>query len=272
MKKRTQSLKRILYELDRRNIPIHAASASFFIILAIFPTLVLFLGLMRYTSIDIYTALTSLDGIVPVALIPAVEKLIFSIYRSSSGAIVSISAVSALWSASRGIYGLLTGLNAIYDVSEDRGFFYTRFISVVYTFLFLLVLIVTLVLHVFGTTLLGALDSATNPLLRFLADVIDLRFFLLVFLQTALFTAMFMVFPNKRNRFWDSLPGALLASIGWLIFSHLFSIFVEYFPHYANVYGSVYAVALCMLWLYFCITIVFYGGALNYFISAKDPD
>lgn len=272
MKNKMNALGRIVRELDRRNIPVHAANASYFIILAVFPTLVLFLGLLRYTSIDIYTAVTTLDGIVPVALIPAVEKLIFSIYRSSSGAMVSISAVTALWSASRGIHGFVVGLNAVYDVSEDRGYFYTRLISVVYTFFFLLVLIITLVLHVFGTTLLGALESATNPLLRFFANVLDLRFFLLVLLQTALFTAMFMVFPNKRNRFWDSLPGALLASIGWLIFSHLFSIFVEYFPNYANIYGSVYAVALCMLWLYFCVTIVFYGGALNYFISEKEPN
>jgi membrane protein len=38
---------------------------------------------------------------------------------------------------------------------------------------------------------------------------------------------------------------------------------VEHFAHLSNVYGSVYAVALSMLWLYFCMAIVFYGGVLN---------
>ena len=140
----------------------------------------------------------------------------------------------------------------------------------VYTFLFLLVLLLTLVLHVFGTTILELLAAANNPLLRFLNEVIDFRFFLLLFLQTALFTAMFMVLPNQRNRFGDSLPGALLASVGWLVFSHLFSIYVEHFSSYANLYGSVYAIALSMLWLYCCISIVFYGGALNFFLTQQE--
>jgi membrane protein len=68
----------------------------------------------------------------------------------------------------------------------------------------------------------------------------------------------------------DSLPGALLAAIGWLVFSHLFSLYVEYFPGKADLYGSVYAAALCMLWLYFCIRILLYGGLLNHWIRQTD--
>ena len=74
---------------------------------------------------------------------------------------------------------------------------------------------------------------------------------------------MFMALPNKDIRFRDALPGALLASCGWLIFSNLDSVYVEHFARLSNVYGSVYAVALSMLWLYCCISIVFYGGVLN---------
>lgn len=252
------------------NIPLHAANAGYFIILSIFPALVLMLSLLRYTGLQVESLTDLLEGIIPAALLPAAEKLIISTYVNTSGAVVSLSAFTALWSASRGIYGLLTGLNAIYGVSEDRGYLYTRGISVVYTFLFLVVLLLTLILHVFGSTILAMLPVTTNPLLNFLSGVIDLRFFLLLFIQTVLFTAMFMVFPNRRNRLIDSLPGALLSSIGWLVFSDLFSIYVEHFPNYANIYGSVYAVALSMLWLYFCLSIVFYGGALNHYLMTRE--
>jgi len=91
----------------------------------------------------------------------------------------------------------------------------------------------------------------------------------LLFLQTMIFTAMFMVLPNGTYRFGDSLPGALLASCGWLIFSNLFSVYVEHFASLTNVYGSVYALALGMLWLYFCVSIVFYGGVLNAVLLGK---
>ena len=259
----------IFRDIAALDIPVHAANACYFMILAVFPTLVLLMSLLRYTGLDVIDLIHMLEGVIPAALLPEAEELILNTYESTSKAVVGLSAATALWSASRGIYGLLTGLNAVYGVSEDRGWLYTRSISVLYTFLFLLVLLLTLVLHVFGTTLLSMLSTSENPLLRFLTGVIDLRYFLLIFIQTLLFTAMFMVFPNKRNSLGNSLPGALLAAIGWLVFSHLYSIYVEFFPSYANIYGSVYAVALSMLWLYFCILIVFYGGLLNRIIMEK---
>lgn len=249
-------------------IPVYASHACYFIILALFPMLVLLLSLIRYTGLGVETLTRVLDGVIPSVLMPAAQKLIVSTYRSTTGAVVSVSALTALWSASRGIHGLMTGLNSIYGVSEDRGYFYTRGVSLLYTFLFLLVLLLTLVLHVFGTTLLQMFPVDSN-LLRFLSEVVDLRFFLLLGVQTVLFTAVFTVLPNRRNKLMDSLPGALFASIGWLVFSDLYSIYVEYFSGYSNIYGSVYAVALSMLWLYCCVSIVFYGGALNQLLSQK---
>jgi membrane protein len=135
--------------------------------------------------------------------------------------------------------------------------------------LFLLVLLLTLVLSVFGTTLLRLIPVGESLFLRFLTEAVDLRFFVLLGLQTGMFTAIFTVLPNRKNRFRESLPGALLASCGWLIFSDLYSVYVENFTRYSNIYGSVYAVALSMLWLYCCLCIVFYGGALNRFLQKE---
>lgn len=248
-------------------IRLYAANAGFFVVLSIFPALVLILSLLRYTPLRVDTLAAVLEGIIPEALLPAAHRLIVSTYANTSGAVVGLSALVALWSAGRGIHGLLVGLNAVYGVKEDRGYLRTRLISAMYTFAFLLVLLLTLVLHVFGTSIVQMLPPAATPLARFFTEVIDLRFFLLLGVQTLLFCAMYTVFPNQENRFCDSLPGALLASSGWLIFSDLFSIYVEHFASYTNIYGSVYAVALSMLWLYFCLSILFYGGALNRFLT-----
>jgi membrane protein len=80
---------------------------------------------------------------------------------------------------------------------------------------------------------------------------------------------MYAVLPSGRTGLKNSLPGAVMTSLGWLVFSELFSRYVEYFPNYANVYGSVYAVALAMLWLYFCVCIIFYGAALNRWLMER---
>lgn len=253
---------RLIRYVTRMRIPVYAANASFFIVLSVFPMLLLFVGVLRYTGLSADTLTDLLEGVLPSALMGAAERLIRNTYQSTSGTVVSISVAAVLWSSSRGIYGLLTGLNAIYGVSEDRGYFYTRSVSVGYTFAFLLVLFLTLICNVFGNTILQMIPVESTPILQ----IINLRLILLLLVQTALFTAMYMVLPNRKNRFSDSLPGAVLTALGWLVFSDLYSLYVENFSSYANIYGSVYAVALSMLWLYCCISIVFYGGALNVYL------
>ena len=257
----------VLERLREFHIPNHAAGACYFIVLSLFPALVLVLSLLRFTSLTVTDFMELLDGVIPDVLLPSVGRLLNSPFNGATGMLVSLSALTALWSASRGIYGLVMGLDAIFGVEKRRNYLHARLISVVYTFLFVLVLLLTLVLHVFGNTILGWLTMVDSAVVIFLMDLIDLRFFLLLILQSLIFTLMFMVLPNQRNRFLDSLPGGILSSIGWLVFSDIFSIYVENFNQYSNIYGSVYAVALSMLWLYCCLSILFYGGALNHWLS-----
>lgn len=253
--------------LNRMHIPQLAANTGYFIVLSVFPALLLVLSALSYTGLTVDNLLEMLEGVLPQALMGTARQLILSVYKNASGAVAGVSALTAIWSSSRGVYGLLTGLNAIYGVSEDRGYLYTRFISVLYTFALEAVILLTLVLHVFGNSLLKFIRSLNLPAMTVLMDILDLRFVLLLLVQSLLFTLMFMILPNRRNRFWESLPGGLLASIGWLLFSNLYSAYVTHFPSYANIYGSVYAIAISMLWLYCCLEIIFFGGALNQLLA-----
>ena len=257
---------RFLREVTRRKVSLYAANACFFLVLSAFPTLLLLLGILRYTPLEAERLGELLTGILPTAFLAGAMDLIRMTYENVSGAALSVTAITALWSAGRGIYGIITGLNAVYGVEEHRGYFMIRCISVLYVFLFLAVLVLTLALHVFGTGLLKVLYRLPIPFLEGLRELVNFRFFLLLAVQTGFFTAMFMVLPNRKNRFRDSVPGALLASSGWLIFSDLYSVYVERFARLSNFYGSVYAIALAMLWLYFCMKILFWGGALNRFL------
>lgn len=252
-----------------KQISLHAAYAGYFIILAVFPALLMLLSLLRFAGLQVEILVDMMGEILPPALMETVEGMVYSAWLHSTGTVLGLSALTALWSASRGVYGLLRGLNAVYGVWENRGYLYTRGISVIYTFLFGIVLILTLVLHVFGNAVFRWLSMVDNPVVIFLVDLVDVRFFLLLMLQSLIFTLMYMVLPNGRNGFGSSLPGGVLSSVGWLVFSDLFSIYVEHFNRYSLIYGSVYALALGMLWLYCCLSILFYGGALNHWLSSR---
>lgn len=250
-------------------IGVHASSASFFLALSVFPALLLLLGFLRSTTLEVWDLLDAAEGILPEALLPYAETLIREIYGNASPGVLSVSAIAALWSASRGFQGLLTGLHAVYGQTPRRGYLGQRLRSVGYTFAFLGLLVLTLGLYVFGSSLFERLRQDAHPFFRFLSDRIDLRFFLLLGLQTALFCAMFTAADGTRSQVRDALPGALIASLGWLTFSNLFSLYIDYFGDHTNLYGSVYTVALSMLWLYFCVSIVFFGGALNRLLRCR---
>ena len=271
--KRVKSVWKQILELGRQvsrlQLSLYGANACFFLVLSIFPALLLVLSSLRYTSLTATDLITMLEGIIPKALMGAAERLIVSTFYNSSGTVVSISALTALWSASRGIYGLLTGLNWVYGVRENRGYLYTRLISVVYLFAFLVVLMLTLILHVFGGSFIAYVERLNWPITSLLSQIVDLRMTLLVLVQILVFAVMYTALPNRRNRFFSSLPGAVAAALGWQGFSQLFSVYVDHLTGYSNIYGSVYAMALGMLWLYFCMMIVLFGGAVNCYFGGK---
>lgn len=245
------------------HITTYAGYASYFIILSLFPTLVLILGLLRYTPLEPDHLMDLLEGFLPATLRVHAWSLIDAVYANTTRTVLSLSALAALWSAGKGIYGLMKGLNAVYEVGEHRGWLRTRLLCAVYMVLFLLVLMLTLVLHVFGNTLTDFLRHRGGNFAWVGEELRSLRYFLLVALQTLLFTVMFMYLPGRNNRFWDSLPGALFGSLGWMTVSGLFGVYVEHASGYSHIFGPVYTLALAMLWLYICVNTLFFGGILN---------
>ena len=199
---------RIFDFLKPMNISIRGAYTSFFLILSLFPSLMILFCLLSYTSYGVEEVLALAAMVLPEPFLPLAQRLLNGAYDNASGTVLSLSIITALWSASRGMLGLIEGMNAVYGIEEKRNYFATRGISALYTLLIVVVLVLTLVLHVFGTTILDYLRMTTHPVLLFLMDLIDLRFFLLFFVQTVFFTAMYVVLPNRKNSVIKSLPGA----------------------------------------------------------------
>ena len=218
---------------------------------------------------DIAQLKLTLQGWLPKNLVPIANSLVDSSYYHSSTTVVSVSAVAVLFSSSQGMYGVRNGLTAVYTRSPGQGYLRNLGFSMIYTVLFLVMLLVTLLVYLFGTTLLDYLQMTTTPALLLLMDLIDLRWVLLLFVQSALFTLMYAYLPSKPNSVRESWPGAITASLGWLLYSQLFSNYVDYITAYTTIYGSVYILVLGMLWLYFCISIFFYGAALNCWLSHR---
>ena len=252
--------KRLLGQVREAEVGVYAANASFFILLSIFPGMMLLLGILQYTSLTSEELLRGLNGFLPGELSPLLDYMIRELFARRDGTLLSLSAVTALWSASRGVYSLLRGMNRVYQVRETRSWLLLRLRCALYTVLLLVALVASLSLQLLGERTVEYLKqrNAMFPL-----RCLEHRYWIVLPFLCLLFSLLYLAFPNKRQRLVRVLPGAIFSALGWVLFSGLFSLYVERYGNYAATYGSLTVIALTMLWLYACLCILFFGGLLN---------
>lgn len=257
-----------LQKLQRDRVYNYAASSAFFVILSIFPFLILLITLIQYTPLTQELIISLIDGLIPDPLYPMVEQILGEIFNSTAGAgIVFVSAIGSLWSSSKAIMSLIRGLNSCFNIEDKRNYFLVRFLSCLYTIVLILVLIFAMVMMVFGTPLYNLVETYAAPVYRILSFILRNRVTISIITLTLLFTAMFVFLPAKRNKFFHMLPGGFLAAWGWLGMSELISIYVERVPSFSYTYGSLTSFILLMLWLYVGMYIVFVAAEINSFFK-----
>lgn len=260
-----------LRKLRDDSVSAFAAQAAFFIILSFFPFVMFLLTLLNYLPIDAMDLKNHVSGFFPESVSLLLDTVFSELMERASGTVLSVTVIAALWSASRGMLALVRGLNAVYGYKETRNYFRVRAVSMVYTLCFAALLIVTLVLLVFGNRLYGFVMNRLPLLGEPALILLSLRSLITMSILTLFFLLLYLVIPNRKSRFFRELPGALLTAGGWLGFSFLFSFYIDHRENVSYTYGSLTAPAICMLWLYFCMYILFVGAELNdFFFSGKD--
>ena len=192
-----------------------------------------------------------------------VGQLLVELLEKSSGTVLSLTAIAALWSSSKGFYSVVRGLDSIYRSNARKNYFVARALAALYTLLFALLLIVVLFIFVFGNQIyLWSLKFL--PILSEMALlIISVRTIVGFGLMILFFSLMYMTLPGRKSSFFAELPGAIITSAGWLGFSYLFSFYIDNFSNYSATYGSLTAVVLCMLWFYSCMYIMFIGFVID---------
>ncbi len=239
----------------------YSAQAAFFIILSIIPFLLVFSSLLQYTPITESMLMTIYQRALPEYISPFLISVTNEIYNRSVG-IISVTAVAAVWSAGKGIQCMTDGLNAVNGIEENRNWFVLRFWAVIYTVIFLVAIVFTLVVLVFGNAL-SKLAISYMPILEHLSKVLNsFRGLIMLAILALFFTILFSALPNKKISFKSQLPGACICAVAWYVFSFCLSIYVDYFNG-LSMYGSLTTIVLIMLWMYFCMYILLTCAEIN---------
>jgi len=248
-----------------------AGQSAFFMVISFFPALLLVVSLCRAMHIAESELLGDLVRLLPSAAAELILSVIQEATARSESAFVSVSAAAALWAISRSVHAAAQGLRAVYGVEETRHFILVRLVAVVYTGLLLLLIGLALVLLVFWKSIVVYFVPVFPDFQPTAVFILSFRSLAAAVVFTLFFTLMYKVLPNNPLPFFRLFPGGLFSALGWLLFSRLFSFYIENFSNYASLYGSLTAVVLLMLWLYFCMYILFLGGAVNVWLQQRRP-
>ncbi|NBK91446.1 YihY/virulence factor BrkB family protein [bacterium 1XD21-13] len=268
IKKIIKLVRGFLKAMNEDHVGAYAAQSAYFIMLSFIPFIILLLTLIQYTTLtraDIYGAA---QVIFPDSMNGFVIDIINEVY-SKTAVTVSLSAITAAWSAGKGFLALMRGMNSVYDVEEQRNYIILRFRSAIYTIVFVISIILSLVVLVFGNSIHQAavvhmpfLAVITGMILQ-MKDIVAIAFFTLVFML------LYKFVPNRKARLLSQAPGAVFSSVCWYLFSIGFSLYVTYTPGLSNMYGSLTTIILAMLWLYFCMYIILLGAELNSYFEEQ---
>lgn len=266
-------VEQLLYRFQDDNVTEIGAQLTYYLILAIFPFIIFFLSILQFTPLADANILQELLSPLPGDSKDLFYNLINDIIKGGSIGLLSFGALGSIWASSNGVMALIKAVNKALDLEESRPYLKLKGLSILFTIGLFIVLILAFSVLIFGEVIFDALiiDSTWVTLIiwKILKFLIPLVFMVLSF--TLLYKFSPSIKKGIKIKFSESIPGAIFASILWIILSIVFSFYVNNFGNYSRTYGSLGGVIVFLIWLYISSIVIVMGAEVNAtLLSMKD--
>ena len=264
-------LQDMMYRIRTVDMVGMAAQLAFFFLLSFFPLVIFLVTLLPYLNLKQEQIFEFLEGITPPDVYMLVEDILREVLSNYNGGLLSVGILGTIWSASRGVNALTRTLNRAYDVENKSGF-KNRLWSLLFTIALVGAVLIALVFPVFGQQIGNLLFSYIG-----LEGTSVETFWTLILWSTPLLLIfsvlwiMYWAIPNISHglKYIKVTPGAVIATLGWLILTYGFSFYIQNFGNFGMTYGSIGGVIILMLWLYFLGMVIIFGGLVNASIAKR---
>jgi membrane protein len=256
-------LKRTFAQVKSDNVPVVAGGVAFYVFLSLVPALlavILVYGLVadpRDVGKQISDYLTAL----PTEAQTTILEQLRDITRQDTGGLgvgLVVSVVAALYSASKGMQGLVSALNVAYDEEETRKFVKLRLTTLGLT----LAVIVGGAVGVGGMVVLGSVAEHLGTAGEVTLNIV--RWPLLAAFLVLALAALYRFGPDRDRAKWRWVtPGAVVATILWVLGSFAFSLYSRVAGNFTETYGSLATVAVLLLWLLLSAYVIILGAELD---------
>lgn len=258
-----EKVKLFMKKMGEDNVSEFSAECSYYIILAFVPFLILLISLIQYTGIEPNTIYDLIVKFVPQTMSEQVIGIIQEVY-SKSIATISISIIFTFFSAQKGFFSLVKGLNKIYEI-KDVKYLNLRLRSILNTIIFIIIMVLILAFSIFGNDIFNLLKMHI-PFFRELISFIISKIIIILF-TFLVYIGIYKFIPKHKVSFKSQAIGALIGSLGLLLVSYVFSKYLSIFRGFSIMYGSLTAIMLVIMWTYTCIYTLFLGAEINKLIK-----
>jgi len=242
-----------------------AAALSYYFVVSLFPGLVLLSAIVAYLPVpDLFNqALIVMARLLPSDSMGLVRKVLSDVITPSRETFLSLGVLGTLWTSSGGFSAAIEALNIAYGVQDDRPFWKTRplavGLAVVIGILMLAALSVMIVGPRFGEWIAIRIHLSHSVVLLwpYIHWSIAIGFSILAV------EILYFLAPNVQQRFWATLPGAILAVSCWIALSYLLGLYFRHFASFNKTYGTLGAAIALMTWLYWTGFALLVGAELN---------
>jgi membrane protein len=250
-----------------------AAQLSYYFFLALFPAILFLLAIASFFSL---TALTddlaqSLGPFVSPEVLELIQEQMRRLANNESGGLLTFGVAGAVWSSSAALVSIVSALNRAYDIEEGRPWWKVRLLAMGLTLGAAVFVLVALSLVLLGPTVAEFLGNATGLGKPFEWTWLVLQWPLVFLLVTTALGLIYYFGPDAEQDWAWITPGAVAATLLWLVASLLFKIYIAKFTDYNAAYGTVGGVIVLLLWFYVSSLAVLAGAELNAEIEHASP-
>lgn len=239
-----------------------AAEQAYYYLFSLFPLLILLLSILPYLSISSEMTLNYFNDFAPSETTKFIENTLITILSKRNDGFLTIGIAGTIWSASNGMNAFIVSMNIAFEVKETRKYIMTRLVSIFLTVGLIFSIIISLALPVFGNVILDVVNQF-SPIPGNILNIIHiLRWVIAIVVISIVLSFLYHAAPCIHLPYRQVFPGAITATILWLILSYGFSIYVSHFSHYSATYGSLGGVIILMLWLYLTGMAFIIGGEI----------
>jgi membrane protein len=252
---------RVLKKSFADRVGAYSAQIAFYILMTVFPMVILFLQLIKFAPISQESILYAIDNVFPDYLLSTLHGLLQEVYSASAG-LVPITVITMLWTISKVMHAMTQGLDAICTTEGARSWVVVRFWSILCTGL-VFVVAVALAASLIGWRPLKIFLIRHRPQgmsLSGFSDAIDVMYTMLI--GTLSLSVLYKILPRRRLCFVAQFPGALFAVVAIMLLSNALSVYVGRFNGF-SAYGSLTTLTLAMFWLYFSCYFLMMGAVIN---------